>query len=211
MSIAEPLNDTRMAAYVIEDDEALGSALTWMLEGAGFASSHHVNAKEFLEQLNISRACVVVTDIRMRGMTGLELQGVLAKRHPEIPVILITAHGDLPMAVEAVKSGAFDFIEKPFENMKLLRVVRIAESHALRSFEDRQTLDAANAIIGQLSPREHEVFELVSCGHSNKIIAARLDVVIKTVEAHRSKMMEKLGAKNLADVVALSKKAHIAG
>ena len=176
-----------------------------MLDGAGFAASYYANAMDFLEQLDISRTCVVVTDIRMRGINGLELQNVLTKRHPEIPVMLIIAHGDVPMAVDAVKSSAFDFIEKPFENMKLLLVVRKAESHALQAFKDHRSRDAVSAVIDQLSPREHEVFELVSCGYSNKVIALRLDIVIKTVEAHRSKMIKNLGAKTLADVVALSK------
>ena len=131
MSIVEEAPVTRPLVHVVDDDRALRNAAAWMLEGAGYEVPTYAAATDLLDALDTSRPCCVVSDVRMSGMSGLELQNVLVERAPKIPVILITAHGDVPMAIEAVKNGAIDFIEKPFDNADLRRAVAKASERAI--------------------------------------------------------------------------------
>ena len=199
MNIVKEVPVTRPLVHVVDDDEALRNAAAWMLEGAGYDAPTYAAAAELLEALDTSRPCCVVTNVRMRGMSGLELQNVLVERAPEIPVILITAHGDVPMAVEAVKRGAFDFIEKPFDNAVLRRAVSKARDQVLRHFEEKRRRAETKATLSNLTNREREVFGLVATGHTNKAIAHHLDITVKTIEVHRSRVMEKLGATTLVE------------
>ena len=208
MNVAEKVSVTRPLVLVVDDDEALRNAAAWMLRGAGYEVRTYAAATELLDALDTSRPCCVVTDVRMSGMSGLELQTALAERAPEIPVILITAHGDVPMAVEAVKTGTFDFIEKPFDNADLRRAVAKASENAIGKFEENRNRDEAEAVLCQLTNREREVFRLVATGHTNKAIAHQLDITVKTIEVHRSRVMEKLGATTLAEVIGIFRAAE---
>jgi FixJ family two-component response regulator len=185
--------------HVIDDDEALRDSLRWLLEGHGFQVFSHPDARHFLDSGPNLSGSVLLLDVRMPGMNGLQLQDELNRRGLRAPVIFITGHGDVPMAVEAVKKGAFDFIEKPFSDSHLVDLIRRAAQMAQAS-----TAPAAGGRLQQLTTREREVLERVIAGKLNKSIADELGISIKTVEAHRSRVMEKMQAKSLAELIQLT-------
>lgn len=187
--------------FVVDDDEAMRNSLQWLIESAGLAVKTYDSADAFLADYYPGRAGCLVLDVRMPGMSGLELQSYLAREGFRIPVILITGHGDIAMAVRAMKAGALDFIEKPFHDEDLLRSIRQALNHDQRMRADRLIKAEIARRLAELTPREHEVMLLVTEGKSNKEIAALLGVSIKTVEAHRARVMEKMQADSLAELV----------
>jgi len=193
----------RPTVFVVDDDEAMRTSLKWLIESAGIQVLSFASAQAFLDAYRRDRAragCLLV-DVRMPGMSGLELQGRLAEHEIDLPVIIITGHGDVAMAVRAMKAGALDFIEKPFNDDALLASIhRGLDLDAARRRRQVRRADIA-ARLGQLTPREHEVMELVTEGKSNKEIAASLSVSAKTVEAHRARVMEKMQAHSLAELV----------
>lgn len=187
--------------FVVDDDQALRTSLKWLIESVGLGVETYASAKEFMASYYPGRAGCLLLDVRMPGMSGLELQEHFAKNHINIPIIIITGHGDVPMAVRALKSGAVDFIEKPFNDELLLEGIR----NALSIDEHRRQLQFQRAEIAarlaQLTPREHEVMDMVTEGKSNREIASALGVTSKTVEAHRARVMEKMEATSLAELV----------
>ena len=185
--------------HVIDDDEALRDSLRWLLEGHGFKVSAHADASQFLAAGPPLQGCVLLLDVRMPGMTGLQLQDDLNRRGVKAPIIFITGHGDVPMAVEAVKKGAFDFIEKPFNDSQLIDLLRRAAEAALP-----QAGASGGGRLQQLTSREREVLDRVVAGKLNKSIADELGISIKTVEAHRARVMEKMQAKSLAELIQLT-------
>ncbi len=194
--------------FVVDDDEAMRESLTWLIESVGLNVETYASADEFLKTYYPGRAGCVLLDVRMPGMSGLELQGHLQKQQVTVPVIMITGHGDVPMAVRAMKAGALDFIEKPFNDEQLLESIRYALSvDGERRDEQRFKADVAQRL-AQLTPRESEVMEMVTAGKSNKEIANLLKVSAKTVEAHRAKVMEKMAAGSLAELVRLVISSH---
>jgi len=194
--------------FVVDDDEAMRESLTWLIESVGLKVETFASADEFLKSYYPGRAGCVLLDVRMPGMSGLELQGYLQKQQVNVPVIMITGHGDVTMAVRAMKVGAIDFIEKPFNDEQLLESIR----NALLIDNERRDNQSFKAEIAQrlsqLTPRESEVMEMVTDGKSNKEIANLLNVSAKTVEAHRAKVMEKMEAGSLAELVRLVVSAH---
>ena len=195
---------------VVDDDESVRRSLQTLLEEVGIAVATFPSAEAFLQELREdSRGCILL-DVRMPGMSGLDLQEYLANRHIQLPVIIITGHGDVPMAVRAMKAGALDFIEKPFNDEALLDSIRRALALAVeqRSLQARQAEVATRLAL--LTPREHEVMEMVADGRSNKEIANALGVSAKTVEAHRARVMEKTGARSLAELVRMVLTANLA-
>lgn len=194
--------------YVVDDDDAMRESLTWLIESVGLNVETYASADDFLESYYPGRPGCVLLDVRMPGMSGLELQGHLQKQQVTVPVIMITGHGDVPMAVRAMKSGAIDFIEKPFNDEQLLESIRnaLAIDDTRR---DEQSFKAEVASrLSQLTPRESEVMDMVTAGKSNKEIANSLGVSAKTVEAHRAKVMEKMEAGSLAELVRLVVSSH---
>jgi len=190
-----------MTIALIEDDEAILHSLSMLLESRGIAVNPYASAEGFLAETAASPPQCVVSDIRMPGMSGMELQQELKKRGSAVPVVLITGHGDIAMAVQAIKQGAFDFIEKPFDDERLIESI----SQAIES-GDRQRVEMSErallkARVAELSPRQVEVMRLVANGFSNKEIAHKLNLSRRTVENYRAWMMEKMAAKNLADLV----------
>jgi two-component system response regulator FixJ len=186
---------------LIEDDEAILHSLGLLLESRGLSVRGYPSAELFLENLAADVPNCVVADIRMPGLSGLELQHELKKRDAAIPVILITGHGDVAMAVKAIKDGAFDFIEKPFDEERLIESIGAAIEHGQRERVEQTERTSLEARAAELSPRQVEVMNLVAEGLSNKEIAIRLDISPRTVENYRAWVMEKMGATNLADLV----------
>jgi len=187
--------------FVVDDDQAMRSSLKWLIESIGMQVKTYGSADEFLSSYFPGRAGCLLLDVRMPGMSGLDLQAYLAQEDSRLPVIIITGHGDVAMAVKAMKSGAVDFIEKPFHDEELLTSIR----NALEFDEKRRVLQSRRAKIAvrlaKLTPREHEVMAMVTEGRANKEIATVLGVSAKTVEAHRARVMDKMGASSLAELV----------
>ena len=196
--------------YVIDDDEAVRASLDWLICSVRLPVRTFASAREFLDAYQPDQQGCVVVDVRMPGMSGLELQRNLAEVSGQLPVIIITGHGDIHMAVDAMKAGAFDFIEKPFDEQLLLDLVQKAVEKSAVAAHDHALRDEIRRRIQLLTPRESEVLELVLVGEPNKRIAVRLGICEKTVEAHRSKVMEKTEAKSFADLIKLviSAKGH---
>jgi two-component system, LuxR family, response regulator FixJ len=192
---------TEPTVFVVDDDQAMRSSLEWLIESIGMKVKTYGSADDFLSSYYPGRAGCLLLDVRMPGMSGLELQTHLAREDSRLPVIIITGHGDVTMAVKAMKAGAVDFIEKPFHDEDLLSSIR----NALDFDEKQRSLQSQRAQIAtrlaELTPREHEVMEMVTDGLANKEIAASLGVTAKTVEAHRARVMDKMQAGSLAELV----------
>lgn len=187
--------------YIVDDDEALRDSLAWLLDSAGYLTQSFDSAEAFLAGYNDGLTGCVLLDVRMPGMSGLELFDRLCELHATLPVIFITGHGDVPMAVAALKRGAADFIEKPFNDEDMLTLIRQCLA-VERDERDRRRQDAEVARrLDQLTQREREVLELIIAGKLNKQIADTLGISIKTVEVHRARVMEKMGANSLAELV----------
>jgi two-component system response regulator TtrR len=187
--------------FVVDDDEAMRDSLTWLLEGEDYKVACFDSAESFLSaRRDDMRGCIVL-DVRMPEMSGLELHEKLDSLGSKLPIIFVTGHGDVPMAVAALQRGACDFIEKPFHNEELLsRIERALELDA--QIHTRRTRDDAIAHrLKQLTQRESEVMKLVVKGKLNKQIADELDISMKTVEAHRARVMDKMGVRTLAELV----------
>ena len=187
--------------YIVDDDEALRDSLVWMLESSGYTVSAFDSAEAFLAAYRETFSGCLVLDVRMQGMSGLELFEELGRRRCTLPVIFITGHGDVPMAVSALKKGAVDFIEKPFGDQEMLRLIAqcLEQERASRS---KRKLEADTARrLEHLTQREREVLDLIIAGKLNKQIADVLGISIKTVEVHRARVMEKMGAHSLAELV----------
>lgn len=187
--------------FVIDDDEAVRTSLRLLLKSVGLPVETFASAQEFLDQYDEDRAGCLVLDIRMPGISGLELQQHLNDRNSITPIVFITGHGDVPMAVEAMQAGAVDFIQKPFRDQDLIdRINRALEKDGAMRSELRER-DEIRRRMSQLTPREREVLDLVTQGKANKVIAGDLNVSQRTVEIHRARVMEKMGAGSLAHLV----------
>jgi two-component system, LuxR family, response regulator FixJ len=195
---------TEPTVFVVDDDEAMRSSLKWLIESTGMGVETFDSADAFLTAYSPDWGGCLLLDVRMPGMSGLELQAYLAKAQYHLPVIIITGHGDVAMAVKAMQAGALDFIEKPFHDEDLLRSIRRAMDAESEARAQRAHYMALLARLEELTPREHEVMELVTAGQSNKEIATALGVSAKTVEAHRAKVMDKMRASSLADLVRMA-------
>jgi RNA polymerase sigma factor (sigma-70 family) len=193
-----------LTVFIVDDDEAMRSSLKWLIESVGMRVETFASAQAFLDAYYPGRAGCLLLDVRMPGMSGLELQAHLVRHELRLPVIIITGHGDVSMAVKAMKAGAVDFIEKPFDDEELLQSIRNALGHEEKQRELRARRADIAARLAELTPREHEVMTMVTDGKSNKEIAAALGVSAKTVEVHRARVMEKMRADSLAELVRLS-------
>jgi two-component system, LuxR family, response regulator FixJ len=192
---------TEQVVHVVDDDAAVRQSLELLLKSMGLRVSAYSSGADFLSAWSEDPPGCMVLDIRMPGMSGLELQQKLNARHSILPIIFITGHGDVPMAVEAMQAGAVDFIQKPFRDQDLLdRIAQALEKDAAT----RRLLGERNAIrarLKSLTPREAEVLHLVVAGKANKVIAGDLDLSQRTVEIHRARVMEKMRAHSLAHLV----------
>jgi FixJ family two-component response regulator len=187
--------------FVIDDDDAVRNSLRLLLKSVGLPVQACASAQEFLPAYDPRQPGCLVLDVRMPGMSGLELQQQLNLRGAIIPVVFISGHGDIPMAVEAMQHGAFDFLQKPFRDQDLIdRVQRALERDAANRAQLQET-DRIRARWESLTAREREVLELVTEGKPNKVMAADLGVSQRTVEIHRARVMEKMEAHSLAQLV----------
>jgi two-component system response regulator TtrR len=190
--------------YVLDDDEAVRDSLRWLLEGHGFRVTSFESADRFLAQFPVgqapNRACLIL-DVRMPGMTGPELQEELLRREVNLPIIFITGHGTVPMAVDSMKKGAVDFLEKPFSDELLCARVATAFETLRGESEKLDASKRAADLIARLTPREAQVLDRIVAGRLNKQIADDLNISIKTVEAHRANIMDKIEARTMADLM----------
>lgn len=187
--------------HIVDDDEALRDSLVWLLESNGHRVRAHESAEAFLAVSDEVDAGCVLLDVRMPGMSGIELFELLRSRGWPLPVIFITGHGDVPMAVEALKRGAQDFIEKPFGERDVLRVIEVALERERAERDHRRHCAEVERRMADLTQREHEVLRLILAGKLNKQVADQLGISIKTVEVHRARVMEKMAAGSLAELV----------
>lgn len=192
---------TEQRVYIVDDDEPMRDSLQWLLESQGFAVTAFASAEDFLAACREGMAGCIVLDVRMPGMSGLELYEKLNARRCTLPVIFITGHGDVPMAVSALKKGAVDFIEKPFGDQDMLRlIVQCLELDRSNRARQLEAAAAAQRLAG-LTEREAEVMDLILAGRLNKQIADVLNISIKTVEVHRGRIMDKMQVRTVAELV----------
>ena len=190
--------------YVVDDDEGVRDSLQWPLEGKDYRVRCYDTAETFLSRYDPREVACLIVDIRMGGMTGLELQDRLVERKSPLPIVFITGHGDVPMAVNTMKKGAMDFIQKPFEEDALVSLVERMLDQAKDAFTEHQHSASRDALLAKLTSREAQVLERIVAGRLNKQIADDLGISIKTVEAHRANIMEKLNANTVADLLKIA-------
>jgi FixJ family two-component response regulator len=190
--------------YVVDDDEGVRDSLQWLLEGKDYRVRCYDSAETFLGRYDPREVACLIVDIRMGGMTGLELQDRLLERKSPLPIVFITGHGDVPMAVNTMKKGAMDFIQKPFQEDALVSLVERMLDQAKDAFTEHQHSASRDALLAKLTSREAQVLERIVAGRLNKQIADDLGISIKTVEAHRANIMEKLNANTVADLLKIA-------
>ena len=193
--------DTKGTVYVVDDDDAIRDSLRWLLEANDYKVELYDSGESFIAKYDPNAIAVLVLDVRMPGMSGLDVQEHLLARKADLPIIFITGHGDVPMAVRALKKGAVDFIEKPFQQAALKAQVEhmLNEARERRMKNERQSLN--EALLAKLTPREQQVLERIVAGRLNKQIADDLGISIKTVEAHRASIMDKTNSGTVADLM----------
>ena len=190
--------------YVVDDDEGVRDSLQWLLEGKDYRVRCYDSAETFLSSYDPREVACLIVDIRMGGITGLELQDRLLERKSPLPIVFITGHGDVPMAVNTMKKGAMDFIQKPFQEDALVSLVERMLDQAKDAFTEHQHSASRDALLAKLTSREAQVLERIVAGRLNKQIADDLGISIKTVEAHRANIMEKLNANTVADLLKIA-------
>ncbi len=193
--------------YIVDDDEAVRDSLRWLLEANNYRVRAYASAEAFLAEYDEQQPGVLIVDVRMPGMSGLELQEQLIVRKSSMPVVFITGHGDIPMAISTMKKGAVDFLEKPFNETALREIVGRMFEQANQRLTQAKAVRQHEAMLARLTSREQQVLERIVAGRLNKQIADDLGISIKTVEAHRANIMEKLQVTTVADLmkVALAK------
>ncbi len=198
------MNKTSGKVFIVDDDDAVRDSLRLLFKTVGIEAVTFESGDEFLHEYDADWQGCIVLDIRMPGTSGLEVQKTLAERGNALPIIFITGHGDVPMAVEAMQAGAFDFVQKPFRDQELVdrvsQALSVNEEQHENAAHTRQVLDCYK----DLTPREKEVMHCVVKGQANKVIAMDLDVSQRTVEIHRARVMEKMKARSLADLVRMA-------
>ena len=190
--------------YVVDDDEAVSDSIQWLLEGKEYRVRCFESAESFLSRYDAREVACLIVDVRMGGMTGMELQSRLIEAHSPLPIVFITGHGDVPMAVDSMKNGAMDFIQKPFKEDQLVTLVERMLDQAKDTFAEHQSAANRGALMARLTLREAQVLERIVAGRLNKQIADDLGISIKTVEAHRANIMEKLNANTVADLLKIA-------
>ena len=197
--------------YIVDDDEAVRDSLRWLLEGNGFSVKVFSNAEELLDfskTQNHGMSGCLILDVRMPGITGVELHDVLLNKGIDIPVIFITGHGSVSLAVKSMKKGAIDFLEKPFSDEEICRLVDSSLQKA-RDVSDKKEVNLkAQELLAKLTPRENQVLERITAGRLNKQIADDLSISIKTVEAHRANIMTKVEARTVAELTKIALTAN---
>jgi two-component system response regulator FixJ len=186
--------------FIVDDDASVRDSIRMLSEAAGLKTRGFPSAEAFLADASPKRGCLIA-DVRMPGMSGMELQEEIGRRHPQLPVIVITGHADIPLAVRAMKAGAVDFLEKPFDGARLMESVRRAMELGSKTRSRKEETRAARRLLDHLSQRERTVLDRLVQGQPNKIVAYELGISARTVEIHRAHIMLKMDASSLADLV----------
>lgn len=192
---------TEFLVHIVDDDFAVRDSLIELLDSVGMDGVGYESADEFFAEHNQQMAGCLVLDIRMPGMSGLELQKNLHETGSTLPIIFITGHADVPMAIEAIKQGAVEFIQKPFRDQELLDCIRTTMEHAKESYDKNIERKLVLENLSSLTDREREALELISEGHPNKVIASMMGISQRTVENHRAKLLEKMRVKSTAALI----------
>jgi FixJ family two-component response regulator len=204
------MNAAQASIFIVDDDRGVRRALARLLGVAGYRAESFECAQAFLDHApDVDGPACLILDMRLPGASGLELQHTLSAESDTLPIIFLTGHGDIPMTVSAMKAGATDFLAKPVSEQALLRAIDAALRRSARAIEDRSERDAIRRRVDKLTPREREVLVLVVNGWLNKQVASELGTVEKTVKVHRARVMEKMEARSLAELVRLSDRAGI--
>ncbi len=192
--------------FVVDDDSEVRDTLKWLVESVGLNIETFASAQDFLNAYDPNRPGCLVTDVRMPGMSGIELQEKLMAEEVTLPIIVVSGYADVPTAVRSMKGGAIDFVEKPFNEQMMLERIQLSILEDARLRQKRAQRERAQARLKSLTPREHQVMDLVILGKSNKQIARELDISPKTVEVHRSHVMAKMEAHSLAELVVIAER-----
>jgi two-component system, LuxR family, response regulator FixJ len=211
MTESTPPLKSQPTVYIVDDDQATRKSLRWLVETLGATVQTYPSGASFLEDYDPTQTGCLVLDMMMAGMSGLDVQKALIDRKIEIPVIVLTGYGDVPTAVRALKNGAIEFLEKPFDGEVLLEQIRRALEMDGARRRERDAGEVVRQRLSRLTPRESEILALVVDGLSSKEIAAKLDVSFKTVEAHRAKIMRKMEASGVAQLVRMVVTSRTAG
>ncbi|TCJ87594.1 response regulator transcription factor [Cocleimonas flava] len=195
------MTNQTQTVFIVDDDQAVRDSLADLMDSVGINVETYATANDFLGQYTSDRLGCLILDIRMPGMSGLELQQELIRRDTVLPIIFITGHGDVPMAVQAIQAGALDFIQKPFRDQDLLDRVNYALKSCDSQQNNQQQTQSVKKHIHNLTPREHQVMEMIVEGKANKVIAIDLGLSQRTIEVHRKNVMQKLEARSLAELV----------
>jgi FixJ family two-component response regulator len=195
--------------FIVDDDSSVRTALKRLIKSVGHKVTTFSSAREFLDHDHPDAPSCLVLDIRMPGLSGLELQEQMAAQGLTMPIIFITGHGNIPISVRAMKAGAVDFLEKPFDDQALLDAIHHAIAKDTQTKQEQAEIDEIKQRVTSLTPREHDVCSLVITGMLNKQIAFELGTSEKTVKVHRARVMQKMSAKSLADLVRLAEKAGV--
>ena len=195
------MSDNDATVHVVDDDEAIRQSVGFLLRKSGYAVRVYPSGTDFLREVNRETNGCVLLDVRMPDIDGLKVQAMLSQQGIALPVIMLTGHGDVTLAVRAIKAGAIDFLEKPFERLSLLAAIELAFDRNART--GRQRIVSADAIVqlAALTAREREVLDGMVLGRPNKLIAFDLGIATRTVEVHRASLMDKLGARSLSDAL----------
>lgn len=193
--------------FVVDDDSEIRDTLKWLVESVGLNIETFASAQDFLNVYDPERPGCLVTDVRMPGMSGIELQAKLMAEEVTLPIIVVSGYADVPTAVRSMKGGAIDFVEKPFNEQMMLERIQLSILEDARLRQQRAQRERAQARLQSLTPREHQVMDLVILGKSNKEIARELAISPKTVEVHRSHVMAKMQAHSLAELVTMVERA----
>ncbi|GIU35460.1 response regulator [Shewanella schlegeliana] len=193
--------------YLVDDDQAVLDSLTWMLNGLGYEPQGHLSADSFLKQAELQNEGIAILDVQMPGMDGSALLSHLTKSQSPIAVIMLSGHGNIAMAVQAIQKGALDFLEKPVDGDKLAVLLEQAKLQTKLNMQQKVERDALADKLKALTPREHEVMEKVLEGKLNKVIAAELNIAQRTLELHRQKVMQKMQVSNVAELAFLMGKS----
>ncbi|OBT08073.1 DNA-binding response regulator [Shewanella sp. UCD-FRSSP16_17] len=192
--------DIHCPVYLVDDDEAIIDSICFLMEGFGYQLTSFNSGDAFLDQVDLSLAGCVILDARMPGLSGPEVQQLLNEAKSPLSIIFLTGHGDVPMAVDAFKQGAFDFFQKPVQGKVLAQSIEKGMQYSVKQHWKMHNL----ALIDGLSERENQIFKLVIAGNTNKQMSNELCVAVRTIEVHRSKLMEKLGVQNIAELMKLA-------
>jgi len=202
------MNDVKPTVFIVDDDEAICQSLRLVLEDIRLDVETYGSAQDFLDAYNPARSGCLVLDVRMSGMSGLDLQSELRQMGVDLPIIIITGHSDVPMAVQAMKAGAFDFIEKPFRDQVLLDSVQRAIDYNAQARRERTERTDVETKLSQLTQRERQIMDLLVTGKPNKVIAYELGINQKTVDFHRAHILEKMRVDSVVELVRFTLNAH---